>query len=95
MIIIMLIIIKKTDIYVFLISDGDNLSTDNDRCKNLLPVLEQKVKVIDYLEINLYYDKRSSLYDTLFSSKKFLKYKYKKDDDMYNFIRSFFRLLPN
>ncbi|MFD0587633.1 DUF444 family protein [Paenibacillus sp. GCM10027627] len=45
---------EEIDTYVFLISDGDNLTSDNDRVVRLLKDIERKITKLTYLEINQY-----------------------------------------
>ncbi|MFC4599462.1 sporulation protein YhbH [Cohnella hongkongensis] len=80
------------NIYPFHFSDGDNLTSDNERCVRLIRELLERSNIFGYGEVNQY--NRSS---TLMSAYKhlehqqFLYYVIKEKGEIYNALKTFFR----
>ncbi len=80
------------NIYPFHFSDGDNLTSDNERCVNLIRELLTRANIFGYGEVNQY--NRSS---TLMSAYKhinqeqFLYYVIRDKAEIYNALKTFFR----
>jgi sporulation protein YhbH len=80
------------NIYPFHFSDGDNLTSDNERCVRLIKELLERSNIFGYGEVNQY--NRSS---TLMSAYKhlehqqFLYYVIKEKAEIYNALKTFFR----
>lgn len=80
------------NIYPFHFSDGDNLTSDNERCVKLIGELLKRANLFGYGEVNQY--NRSS---TLMSAYKhialpnFMHYVIKEKSEVYNALKSFFR----
>ncbi|MFB9327468.1 sporulation protein YhbH [Paenibacillus aurantiacus] len=80
------------NIYPFHFSDGDNLTSDNERCVKLIGELLKRANMFGYGEVNQY--NRSS---TLMSAYKhiqfpnFLHYVIREKNEVYNALKSFFR----
>ncbi|QHT60088.1 sporulation protein YhbH [Paenibacillus lycopersici] len=80
------------NIYPFHFSDGDNLTSDNERCVKLIGELLKRANLFGYGEVNQY--NRSS---TLMSAFKhialpnFMHYVIKEKSEVYNALKSFFR----
>jgi uncharacterized protein len=80
------------NIYPFHFSDGDNLTSDNERCVRLIKELLERSNIFGYGEVNQY--NRSS---TLMSAYKhlehqqFLYYVIKEKGEIYNALKTFFR----
>ncbi|TJY41527.1 sporulation protein YhbH [Cohnella pontilimi] len=80
------------NIYPFHFSDGDNLTSDNERCVKLIKELLNRANIFGYGEVNQY--NRSS---TLMSAYKhiehpqFLYYVIKEKAEIYNAMKTFFR----
>jgi sporulation protein YhbH len=80
------------NIYPFHFSDGDNLTSDNERCVKLIKELLTRANIFGYGEVNQY--NRSS---TLMSAYKhieqeqFLYYVIKEKAEIYNALKTFFR----
>ncbi|MFC4809246.1 sporulation protein YhbH [Paenibacillus sp. GCM10023250] len=83
---------SKYNIYPFHFSDGDNLTSDNERCVKLIGELLKRANLFGYGEVNQY--NRSS---TLMSAYKhinlpnFMHYVIKEKGEVYNALKSFFR----
>ncbi|MDT3425105.1 sporulation protein YhbH [Paenibacillus forsythiae] len=82
---------SKYNIYPFHFSDGDNLSSDNERCVKLIGELLKRSNIFGYGEVNQY--NRSS---TLMSAYKhikqpqFMHYVIKDKKEVYQALRTFF-----
>lgn len=80
------------NIYPFHFSDGDNLTSDNERCVRLIKELLERSNIFGYGEVNQY--NRSS---TLMSAYKhlehqqFLYYVIKEKGEIYQALKTFFR----
>jgi sporulation protein YhbH len=80
------------NIYPFHFSDGDNLTSDNERCVKLIGELLKRTNLFGYGEVNQY--NRSS---TLMSAYKhinvpnFMYYVIREKGEVYNALKSFFR----
>lgn len=80
------------NIYPFHFSDGDNLTSDNERCVKLIGELLKRANLFGYGEVNQY--NRSS---TLMSAYKninmqhFMYYVIREKGEVYNALKSFFR----
>jgi len=80
------------NIYPFHFSDGDNLTSDNERCVRLIHEIMQRANIFGYGEVNQY--NRSS---TLMSAYKhidhpqFLYYVIKEKNEIYHALKTFFR----
>lgn len=80
------------NIYPFHFSDGDNLTSDNERCVKLIGELLKRANLFGYGEVNQY--NRSS---TLMSAYKhiatpnFLYYVIREKGEVYHALKSFFR----
>jgi sporulation protein YhbH len=80
------------NIYPFHFSDGDNLTSDNERCVRLIKELLERSNIFGYGEVNQY--NRSS---TLMSAYKHLEhqqllyYVIKEKGEIYNALKTFFR----
>ncbi len=83
---------KRYNIYPFHFSDGDNLTSDNARCLNLVKQLMEVSSMFGYGEVNQY-----SRHSTLMSSykhindKRFRHYILKEKGDVYHAMKTFFR----
>lgn len=83
---------QQYNIYPFHFSDGDNLTSDNERCVKLIGELLKRANMFGYGEVNQY--NRSS---TLMSAYKhiqfpnFLHYVIREKSEVYNALKSFFR----
>jgi uncharacterized sporulation protein YeaH/YhbH (DUF444 family) len=53
---------ENKDTYIFIISDGDNLYSDNERSVRIIDDLQRKAKHVSYFEINQY-DRKSTVND--------------------------------
>lgn len=82
---------KQYNIYPFHFSDGDNLTSDNDRCVKLIEQLLERSNMFGYGEVNQY--NRSS---TLMSAYRKIKnpsfqhYIIREKGEVYNALKSFF-----
>lgn len=80
------------NIYPFHFSDGDNLTSDNERCVRLIKELLNRANIFGYGEVNQY--NRSS---TLMSAYKhldhqqFLYYVIREKSEVYNALKTFFK----
>ncbi|MEK0316449.1 sporulation protein YhbH [Cohnella sp. 56] len=80
------------NIYPFHFSDGDNLTSDNERCVRLIKELLSRANIFGYGEVNQY--NRSS---TLMSAYKhldhqqFLYYVIREKSEVYNALKTFFK----
>jgi len=80
------------NIYPFHFSDGDNLTSDNERCVRLIKELLGRANIFGYGEVNQY--NRSS---TLMSAYKhldhqqFLYYVIREKSEVYNALKTFFK----
>jgi hypothetical protein len=83
---------SRYNIYPFHFSDGDNLTSDNDRCVQLIKEILTRANMFGYGEVNQY--NRSS---TLMSAykhlehKQFLYYVIKEKNEIYHALKTFFR----
>ncbi|MDB5052405.1 MAG: YhbH [Bacilli bacterium] len=82
---------SQYNIYPFHFSDGDNLTSDNERCIKLIEQLMERANMFGYGEVNQY--NRSS---TLMSSyrqiqnKKFQYYVIREKGEVYKALKTFF-----
>lgn len=80
------------NIYPFHFSDGDNLSTDNQNCLNLVEQLMQLSNIFGYGEVNAY-----RKYSTLMNAyrhiehRKFRHYILRGKEDIYHALKRFFK----
>lgn len=83
---------SQYNIYPFHFSDGDNLTSDNERCVRLIQEMLKKSNIFGYGEVNQY--NRSS---TLMSAYKhlehqqFLYYVIKEKSEIYSALKTFFK----
>jgi sporulation protein YhbH len=80
------------NIYPFHFSDGDNLTSDNDRCVKLIRELLTRANIFGYGEVNQY--NRSSTLMSAFKhieQQQFLYYVIKDKAEIYNALKTFFR----
>ncbi|MBN2984963.1 MULTISPECIES: sporulation protein YhbH [Cohnella] len=83
---------SRYNIYPFHFSDGDNLTSDNERCVRLIKEMLNRANIFGYGEVNQY--NRSS---TLMSAYKhmdhqqFLYYVIKEKGEIYNALKTFFK----
>jgi len=83
---------KRYNIYPFHFSDGDNLTSDNKRCLELVEEIMEVSNMFGYGEVNAY-----GRFSTLMSAYKGIenpKFKYyvlKEKQDVYHALKSFFR----
>ncbi|HSH26058.1 MAG TPA: DUF444 family protein, partial [Massilibacterium sp.] len=82
----------RYNIYPFHLSDGDNLSSDNDRCVQLLSKILEKANMFGYSEVNQYY-RQSSLMNAFKNIKheRFYHYIIKQKQDIYEALKTFFK----
>lgn len=79
------------NIYPFHFSDGDNLTSDNERCVKLIEELIQRANLFGYGEVNQY--NRSSTLMSAYKhiqNKKFLYAVIREKADVYKALRTFF-----
>ncbi|MBP1996579.1 sporulation protein YhbH [Paenibacillus eucommiae] len=82
---------SQYNIYPFHFSDGDNLTSDNDRCLKLIAQLIERCNMFGYGEVNQY--NRSSTLMTAFRSiqdPKFLHYVIREKGEVYKALKKFF-----
>jgi len=80
---------EDTDIYSILISDGDNLTSDNTTCKRIIEDICNKSKKFIYFEVNQY-NRMSTLMNIMCStinSKNFESYKILYKDQILDALR--------
>ena len=83
---------SRYNIYPFHFSDGDNLTSDNDKCLQLVDRIMEVSNIFGYGEVNAY-----RRYSTLMSAfrkidhPKFRHYILKEKEDVYHALKSFFR----
>lgn len=82
----------RYNIYPFHISDGDNLTSDNNRCLKLIDELMAVSNMFGYGEINPYNRKSTlmSAYESI-DDRKFRHYILKQKKDVYHALKHFFR----
>lgn len=82
----------RYNIYPFHFSDGDNLTSDNNRCVSLVEQLMEASNIFGYGEINPY-NRRSTLMSAYknMSHRKFRHFILKQKKDVYHAMRHFFR----
>ncbi|MGW8956531.1 sporulation protein YhbH [Paenibacillus sp. NPDC055715] len=80
------------NIYPFHFSDGDNLTSDNDRCVKLIEELMKRSNMFGYGEVNQY-NRSSTLMAAYKNIKKdqFMYYVIKEKGEVYQALRTFFR----
>lgn len=79
------------NIYPFHFSDGDNLTSDNEKCVKLIEELMQKANLFGYGEVNQY--NRSSTLMSAYKhiqNKKFLHTVIREKTDVYKALKTFF-----
>ncbi|MDF2937497.1 MAG: stress response protein [Paenibacillaceae bacterium] len=79
------------NIYPFHFSDGDNLTSDNEKCVNLIQELMKRANMFGYGEVNQY--NRSSTLMTAYKNiqhKKFLFHVIREKGDVYRALKTFF-----
>jgi uncharacterized sporulation protein YeaH/YhbH (DUF444 family) len=82
---------SKYNIYPFHFSDGDNLTSDNDRCVKLIAELTQRSNLFGYGEVNQY--NRSSTLMSAFRGirdPKFMYYVIREKGEVYKALKTFF-----
>jgi hypothetical protein len=60
---------SQYNIYLYHVSDGDNLTSDNHRCIKLVDELCNKINMVNYIEVNQY-----SRHSTLMNAYKYIKH---------------------
>lgn len=80
------------NIYPFHFSDGDNLTSDNERCVKLIEELIKRSNMFGYGEVNQY-NRSSTLMSAYKNIKKdqFMYYVIKEKGEVYQALRTFFR----
>ncbi|AET59916.1 sporulation protein YhbH [Paenibacillus terrae] len=80
------------NIYPFHFSDGDNLTSDNERCVRLIEELMKRSNMFGYGEVNQY-NRSSTLMSAYKNIKKdqFMYYVIKEKSEVYQALRTFFR----
>lgn len=84
----------RYNLYPFHFSDGDNLTSDNERCVKLIEALLERCNIFGYGEINQY--NRSSTLMSAYRSirnPRFLHYIIREKGEVYKALRSFFKPL--
>jgi sporulation protein YhbH len=79
------------NIYPFHFSDGDNLTSDNEKCVNLIQELIKRANMFGYGEVNQY--NRSSTLMSAYKNiqhKKFLYHVIREKGDVYKALKTFF-----
>lgn len=79
------------NIYPFHFSDGDNLTSDNEKCVNLIQELMKRANMFGYGEVNQY--NRSSTLMSAYKNiqhKKFLHHVIREKGDVYKALKTFF-----
>ncbi|RAV06488.1 sporulation protein YhbH [Paenibacillus sp. YN15] len=79
------------NIYPFHFSDGDNLTSDNEKCVNLIQELMKRANMFGYGEVNQY--NRSSTLMSAYKNiqhKKFLYHVIREKADVYKALKTFF-----
>jgi len=79
------------NIYPFHFSDGDNLTSDNEKCVHLITQLMKRANIFGYGEVNQY--NRSSTLMSAYkhiSHKKFLYHVIREKGDVYKALKTFF-----
>lgn len=79
------------NIYPFHFSDGDNLTSDNEKCVNLINELMKRANVFGYGEVNQY--NRSSTLMSAYkhiNQKKFLYHVIREKGDVFKALKTFF-----
>jgi uncharacterized sporulation protein YeaH/YhbH (DUF444 family) len=79
------------NIYPFHFSDGDNLTSDNDRCVKLIGELMQRCNLFGYGEVNQY--NRSSTLMSAYRNihdPKFMYYVIREKGEVYKALKTFF-----
>jgi len=85
----------KYNIYPFHFSDGDNLTSDNERCVKLIEQLMERSNMFGYGEVNQY--NRSSTLMSAYRnirSHKFMHYVIREKGEVYKALRTFFGKEP-
>ncbi|AZK48169.1 sporulation protein YhbH [Paenibacillus lentus] len=79
------------NIYPFHFSDGDNLTSDNDRCIKLIGELLERCNMFGYGEVNQY-NRGSTLMSAYrhIKQEKFMHYVIKEKGEVYNALKRFF-----
>ncbi|WP_010531325.1 sporulation protein YhbH [Lentibacillus jeotgali] len=83
---------SRYNIYPFHFSDGENITSDNPRCLNLVNEIMDVSNMFGYAEVNMY-NRQSTLMRAYreFENPKFRHYILKGKEDVYHALRSFFR----
>lgn len=83
---------NEYNIYPFHFSDGDNLSTDNEKCLRLVRQLMSVANIFGYGEVNAYrkYSTLMSAYRHL-EDEKFRHYILRSKEDIYHALKRFFK----
>jgi uncharacterized sporulation protein YeaH/YhbH (DUF444 family) len=82
---------SQYNIYPFHFSDGDNLTSDNERCLKLIEQLMERSNLFGYGEVNQY--NRSSTLMSAFrhvQNKKFLSYVIREKGEVFKALKTFF-----
>lgn len=83
------------NIYPFHFSDGDNLTSDNERCVKLINELLKRSNMFGYGEVNQY--NRSSTLMSAYrniTTKNFMYYVIKEKGEVYKALKTFFQKTP-
>lgn len=86
---------SQYNIYPFHFSDGDNLTSDNERCVKLIHELLKRCNMFGYGEVNQY--NRSSTLMSAYrhiDNKKFAYYVIKEKGEVYRALKTFFKKTP-
>ncbi|MCR8641439.1 DUF444 family protein [Paenibacillus sp. N1-5-1-14] len=84
---------ETVDTYVFLIGDGDNLSSDNDRSIRIMKDITRKAERLYYFEMNNYVrfsTLASGIKQNNFTANNFRSYIVQTNEDVYSIIKSMF-----
>ncbi|CAH0117794.1 MULTISPECIES: sporulation protein YhbH [unclassified Paenibacillus] len=86
---------SQYNIYPFHFSDGDNLTSDNERCVKLIQELLRRCNMFGYGEVNQY--NRSSTLMSAYrhiDNQKFAYYVIKEKGEVYRALKTFFKKTP-
>jgi uncharacterized sporulation protein YeaH/YhbH (DUF444 family) len=84
----------ENDVYMFHFSDGDNLTSDNERCVKTLQKILMKSCMVGYVELNQY--NRHSTLMTAFkhiSDYNFMHFTIREKDDVYDALKEFTQVI--
>jgi hypothetical protein len=83
---------SQYNIYVYQASDGDNLTSDNNRCEGFINIMSKKINIFGYIEINQYdrYSTLMSKYSRI-KNEKFRYYVVNDRTKVYDALKKMFR----